>query len=606
MKSSSTITNDGTENRKERIRLIWHRRDLRLHDNALYQETGDIPSISLYIFDQAYFQPQPSSIDKSSKTIWCGPHSSQTLIESVLSLKHRIEELGGLLLIRYGDPLEIIPQIAQEIQATEIWCHEEPGTYEQTIVQKLSQYYYSFDTYYGDTEYTNSIKLISKVGYTLYHPEDLPTDPNDWNRLAHPKNKHKKKKKKKLVSSMHKMNPRNSHLVDVSIDRFKGICRIMGDFRKAARSSAQIRKCLEPPDNLILPKQFSMSMLKEGIGSVPSLEELCKPLLNMEIPILGTDAATIQSIVNSAIMNRNQRNQKPQDYNCYGEEAALRRLRFFVHGGHASTSDRSLADVSNNQSSRFSTHLALGTLSPRTVYWEVYKYAYKNDSKQCTETVQENEKNDDIPNCEWIMSHLEMRDFFLYTAFSSGSNFYQLKGLPVSQKQKEANIQWNHPKQSKTEWKRWYTGTTHFPLVDAGMRELISTGYCSNRVRQNLASFLTKDLELDWRVGAEWFQILLEDHCVGANWGNWLYFSGVGPDPKQRHFRTISQMLRYDREGTYAKKWLSELKNVDDLETLFRPWDYDIQGYKDPIVDPKSQYTWNDMQRLKENHKLLD
>lgn len=65
-------------------------------------------------------------------------------------------------------------------------------------------------------------------------------------------------------------------------------------------------------------------------------------------------------------------------------------------------------------------------------------------------------------------------------------------------------------------------------------------------------------------------------------------------------------MLRYDREGTYAKKWLSELKNVDDLETLFRPWDYDIQGYKDPIVDPKSQYTWNDMQRLKENHKLLD
>jgi len=71
-------------------------------------------------------------------------------------------------------------------------------------------------------------------------------------------------------------------------------------------------------------------------------------------------------------------------------------------------------------------------------------------------------------------------------------------------------------------------------LVDAGAREMMATGYCSNRVRQNMASVLAKDLKLDWRIGAEWFQFCLQDHCVGANWGNWMYFGGVGSDPKVR------------------------------------------------------------------------
>lgn len=71
-------------------------------------------------------------------------------------------------------------------------------------------------------------------------------------------------------------------------------------------------------------------------------------------------------------------------------------------------------------------------------------------------------------------------------------------------------------------------GETKLPLLDAAIRELQATGYCSNRVRQNAASLLTKDLGIDWRAGAEWFNFFLEDHCVGYNFGNWMYFSGVG------------------------------------------------------------------------------
>jgi deoxyribodipyrimidine photo-lyase len=116
---------------------------------------------------------------------------------------------------------------------------------------------------------------------------------------------------------------------------------------------------------------------------------------------------------------------------------------------------------------------------------------------------------------------------------------------------------------------------------------------------------LSKDLGIDWRAGAEWFQFLLEDHCVGANWGNWLYFSGVGSDPKQRHFRTVSQALKYDPDGGYVSKWLPKLGEISGKEAHLRPWDYDSVAWKEPIVSPQSQYTWHDYKRLTEEGTLI-
>lgn len=112
---------------------------------------------------------------------------------------------------------------------------------------------------------------------------------------------------------------------------------------------------------------------------------------------------------------------------------------------------------------------------------------------------------------------------------------------------------------TRTRQRRWALGLTGLPLIDAGMRELLATGYMSNRCRQNCASVLAKDLRLDWRYGAEFFQWLLIDHDIGSNWGNWRYFSGVGADPKQRHFCSISQGMKYDADAAFIKLWVPEL-----------------------------------------------
>jgi deoxyribodipyrimidine photo-lyase len=605
---------------EERVRLVWHRRDLRLHDNELYADDHDYtqdsncfysdPSqpchatrkiknsslkiISLFVFDNHYFQPQPSSMERSHfHTIWYGPHYTNALIDAVYSLRNSIRLIGGELLVRMGDPVLIVPQIAQQIGATEVWYHEEPGTYECQIAKTIQRV---CTLQYG-------INVCSKVGYTLYHPNDLPLNHNEWSHLAHPK-QYKQKKKKPTKENQLKSQTYHSCLldsiVDVSSDRFTGMCRIMGDFRRAVSSHASVRPVIQPPEKLVKPKGYDL--LNIDPGRIPTLEDLFHSIMgqnlaNSNISIMGMDDETIQIVLKSAIEQRNARNKTMVSGGHFGESAALQRLETFVGQGYAKVANRSLADVSNHNSSRFSTYFALGSLSPRTVYWRAHTAG---------------------EGCEWLKSHLEMRDFFLFTCFATGSKMFQEKGIPLNShsssrgsrsngNKKKESIQWNCPTDDAVHlqtWKQWATGNTKLPMIDAGMKELLSTGYCSNRIRQNMASVLTKDLRIDWRAGAEWFQFLLEDHCVGSNYGNWLYFSGVGPDPKNRHFRTVSQMKRYDPKGMYVKKWIPELKNLDSIEAVFRPWDFGIVSFESPIVDPSSQYTWQDWQNVQQMGRL--
>ena len=88
------------------------------------------------------------------------------------------------------------------------------------------------------------------------------------------------------------------------------------------------------------------------------------------------------------------------------------------------------------------------------------------------------------------------------------------------------------------------------------MIELKSTGWMSNRGRQNVASYFAKELELDWRIGAAYFESLLVDYDVHSNYGNWMYVSGVGNDPRDRKFNVQIQAERYDINGKFRKLWL--------------------------------------------------
>ncbi|NBR74141.1 MAG: DASH family cryptochrome, partial [Flavobacteriia bacterium] len=94
------------------------------------------------------------------------------------------------------------------------------------------------------------------------------------------------------------------------------------------------------------------------------------------------------------------------------------------------------------------------------------------------------------------------------------------------------------------------------PFVNANMLELKHTGWMSNRGRQNVASYFAKELMLDWRMGAAYFESLLIDYDVHNNYGNWLYVSGVGNDPRDRKFNISSQAERYDSDGRFQRRWL--------------------------------------------------
>jgi deoxyribodipyrimidine photo-lyase len=120
----------------------------------------------------------------------------------------------------------------------------------------------------------------------------------------------------------------------------------------------------------------------------------------------------------------------------------------------------------------------------------------------------------------------------------------------------------------------WQQGRTGYPLVDAGMRELLSDGWMHNRVRMVVASFLTKDLHLDWREGEKWFMERLVDGDVASNNGGWQWTTSVGTDPApyfQRMFNPMTQQERFDPRGEYVRRWIPELRSVPG-EHLVRPW----------------------------------
>ncbi len=120
----------------------------------------------------------------------------------------------------------------------------------------------------------------------------------------------------------------------------------------------------------------------------------------------------------------------------------------------------------------------------------------------------------------------------------------------------------------------WTEGRTGYPIVDAGMRQLAETGWMHNRVRMIVASFLVKDLLIDWRRGERWFRHLLTDADVAQNVGNWQWAAGTGHDaaPYFRIFNPVSQSAKFDREGTYIRRWVPELAEVRSAD-IHAPWE---------------------------------
>lgn len=233
-----------------------------------------------------------------------------------------------------------------------------------------------------------------------------------------------------------------------------------------------------------------------------------------------------------------------------GETEALARLDYYLWKQDYLKTYKETRNglLGESYSSKFSPWLSLGCLSPRYIYEQVQQYEdlrIKNDSTY------------------WLIFELLWRDYFRFICAKHGNQIFFPEGL------QGVAIPW------KQDWERfelWREGQTGFPLVDANMRELAATGFMSNRGRQNVASFLTKNLGIDWRMGAEWFESLLIDYDVCSNWGNWNYTAGVGNDARGfRFFNILKQSKDYDPNGTYVKHWLPELANVPAAK-VHEPW----------------------------------
>lgn len=225
-----------------------------------------------------------------------------------------------------------------------------------------------------------------------------------------------------------------------------------------------------------------------------------------------------------------------------GETAALSQLNYYLWQTDLINKYKETRNglLGKDYSSKLSAYLAQGCISPKKIAQEITKYE------------QERSKNE---STYWLKFELMWRDFFRLMGKKHGNLIFQLRG--IQQKNQVSNSQ------NWAKFEKWAKGETGVPFIDANMRELNNTGFMSNRGRQNVASFLINDLELNWLMGAEYFESLLIDYDSCSNYCNWNYLAGVGNDPRpDRYFNILHQARKYDPEGAYVRYWIPELESI--------------------------------------------
>ena len=223
-----------------------------------------------------------------------------------------------------------------------------------------------------------------------------------------------------------------------------------------------------------------------------------------------------------------------------GEEGAHGKLADFIDinlKGYSTSRDEPARDTT----SKLSPHMHFGEISPWQIWRAIQLVMLDNDC--------------DLKSVERFLSEIGWREFSYYL-------LYHFPSLPnKNYKSNFDDFPWEN---DPVLLKRWQEGMTGYPIVDAGMRELWHTGYMHNRVRMIVASFLTKDLFIDWRLGARWFLDTLVDADLASNSASWQWVAGCGADP-------MLQGEKFDPHGDYVKKWVPELTSVP-IQWVHQPW----------------------------------
>jgi deoxyribodipyrimidine photo-lyase len=453
----------------EHTAILWLRRDLRLHDHPALTAAAAASDrfIPLFVLDPALLGGRFAS---STRT-WF-------LLGALASLRVSLRALGSDLVVRVGDPREVVPALAGQVGARDVFVSRDHAPYGRER-----------DRAVADTLATNGVRWHPQRGVLVHEPDEVLT--GDGTPFS-----------------------------------------VYSPFRRAW-DVLERRAVLPPPSSL--PPVPSISS-----GDIPTL------------PDLGLDQS---AVADTTLL--------PEP----GEGAARQRLERWVEAGIQGY-DRSRDRLDDEHgTSRLSADLHLGLLSPLEV---VESATGAGDGRRTW-------RNEVI----W-------REFYAHVLF------HRPAVLRHAFRPEFDALPWSVDGGAVEAWRQ---GRTGYPVVDAGMRQLAASGWMHNRARMITASFLTKHLLVDWRVGEAWFMRSLVDGDVASNNGGWQWSSSTGTDPQPyfRIFNPVLQGRRHDPDGAYVRRWVPELRTVP-IARIHAPWEMTVDeqeaagcrigvDYPAPIVD---------------------
>jgi deoxyribodipyrimidine photo-lyase len=443
--------------------VYWFRRALRLDDNhglcaALARFERVVP---VFILD-------PAILTRSDT----GKTRVRFLFEGLKVLDDDLRARGGRLIVRLGDPIDILPKLIRECGATALFHaseHEPHGILRDESVKAAL-----------------NIEIVSHEDHLLIPPDQIFT-------------------------------------------KVGGVYTVFSPYKKNWLEQTTVAAALPAPERVVVP---------EAIFSEP-----------LPMPEAHWPQATVLG----------------------GESEARKLLDTFLSSAATRyDTGRELPGVEGT--SRLSAHLRFGMLSARRFYHTLRSV---RASQPVTQRF----------GIDTVISELIWRDFYAQVLFhfphaASGSFKRELD-----------TIAWQNDPALFASWK---AGRTGYPIVDAAMRQLQGEGWMHNRARMIVASFLTKDLLIDWRWGEQYFMEMLVDGDMAANNGGWQWAASTGTDaqPYFRIFNPTSQGEKFDPDGAYVKRWVPELARVP-AKSIHAPWTLTpaersylgADAYPAPIVD---------------------
>ncbi|UNI24262.1 Deoxyribodipyrimidine photo-lyase [Purpureocillium takamizusanense] len=456
----------------------------------------------------------------------CGPHRAKFLAQSVWDLKESLEQLGSGLVIRVGDVKDVLSHLIHGLKG------KAPGVGAVWMTEELSL------EEKDEQDAVASICSANDISFKLWPDEKYFVDDRDTG-LETPKD-----------------------LPDV--------------FTSYRKSQEPLRE--RPRSVLPRVERSSLPLFLEKT-SVPDQHHP----FTVPTKLQDLEARLIQPL-GDIVRNAPPYPDGAESAHPFqgGESHAQKRLRHLIKSGAMSSYKETRNGLLGlDFSTKLSAYLALGCVSARFVHEELLKLEDGTDPEYEKAPGYGQGESDGTAA---VRFELLWRDYMRLCMAKFGQKLFRQSGFTqgdkydktwkTANKHEAKHDQDPSPDKIARILERFEEGTTGMGLIDASQRELFHTGYTSNRARQNSASFLSKHLGIDWRYGAEWYEMLLVDFDVSSNWANWQYMAGVGNDPRgdARIFNPVKQAFDYDKDGTYVRTWVPELKDLEKPENVFQAW----------------------------------